>query len=308
MQEKAQALLEALPYIQEFHGEIIVIKLGGKILESEKLLQPVLQDIVLLNLLGMKVVVVHGGGHEISEEMKRMGIKPKFVEGLRVTDETTMEILYEQLAGKLNKQMVLGINKIWFESKQRRKDEHPVGLAIGLTGMDGGLIRARKLIYKTTTSKGKEVEIDLGLVGEVERIDTGLIHSLLKAGKIPVIAPIGVDSEGRSLNLNADTVAAELAVSLKAKKLILLTDVPGVLRDPNNESSLISVLTVDEAQKLIKEGVIKKGMIPKIEACVRAIQGGVERCHILSGLLPHSVLLEILTDRGVGTMIVGGQP
>jgi len=306
MQEKAQALLEALPYIQEFHGEIIVVKLGGKILESEKLLQPVLQDIVLLHLLGMRVVLVHGGGHEISEEMRKMGLKPKFVEGLRVTDEHTMEILYEQLAGKLNKQIVLGINKIWFETRQRRKEEYPVGLAIGVTGMDGALIKAKKLIYKTTTSKGKEVEIDLGLVGEVEKIDTGLIHSLLKAGKIPVIAPIGVDSEGRSLNLNADTVAAELAISLKAKKLILLTDVPGVLRNPNDESSLISVLTVEEAQSLIKEGVIKKGMIPKVEACIKAILGGTERCHILSGLIPHSLLLEILTDKGVGTMIVRG--
>ncbi|MEM1688982.1 MAG: acetylglutamate kinase [Candidatus Hadarchaeales archaeon] len=306
MQEKAQALLEALPYIQEFHGEIIIIKLGGKILESEKLLQHVLQDVVLLHLLGMKIVLVHGGGHEISEEMRKAGIKPKFVEGLRVTDEQTMEILYEQLAGKLNKQIVLGINKIWFETRQRRKEEYPIGLAVGITGMDGALIKAKKLIYKTTTSKGKEIEIDLGLVGEVEKIDTELIRSLLRAGKIPVIAPIGVDSEGRSLNLNADTVAAELAISLKAKKLILLTDVTGVLRNPNDETSLISVLTVEEAQKLIKDGVVKKGMIPKLEACIKAIQGGVERCHILSGLIQHSILLEILTDKGVGTMIVGG--
>jgi len=294
MPERAKIWLEALPYIQRFHGKAIVVKIGGGVLGEEKMLDTLLQDVVLLNLFGMKIVVVHGGGPEISEEMHKLGIKPKFIEGLRVTDEKTMEILHEQLAGKINTQIVLGIN-------------HHGGKAFGVSGMDGTLIRARKLIYKMTTSKGKEVEVDLGLVGEVEKIDPTIIHSLIKGGCIPVITPIGVDAEGRSLNINADTAAAELAGAMHAKKLVLLTDVVGVMRDPNDEKTLISVLTVDEAQKLIQDGVIKKGMIPKVEACLKAIQSGVERCHILKGTMPHVLLLEILTESGVGTMIERGK-
>lgn len=288
-----EALMEARPYIQEFHGKTLVIKIGGRVLQNEKALSSLISDIVLLNLLGMKIVLVHGGGPEISEEMKKMGIKPKFVEGLRVTDEQTMEILYEQLAGKLNKQIVRMINL------------HG-GKAWGATGMDGKLIRARKVIYKRTTSKGEEVEVDLGFVGEVEKVDPSGIHSLIKSGCIPVIAPIGVDSEGHSLNINADTVAAELAIALKAKKLILLTDVRGVLRDPSNSDSLISALSVEEAKQMIEQGIIKKGMLPKIEACIRAIQGGVEKCHIISGTMEHAILVEILSSTGAGTMIVRG--
>jgi len=294
MQDRASALLEALPYIQRFHGKVIVIKIGGSVLGEEKMLDALLQDVVLLNLFGMKTVVVHGGGPEISEEMRKMKIKPKFIEGLRVTDEKTMEILHEQLAGKINTQIVLGIN-------------HHGGKAFGISGMDGSFIRARKLIHKTTTNKGKEVEVDLGLVGEVEKIDPTILHNLIKGGCIPVITPIGVDVEGRSLNINADIAAAELAWAMHAKKLILLTDVVGVMRDPNDEKTLISVLTVDDAQKLIQEGVIKKGMIPKVEACLKAIQGGVERCHILKGTMPHALLLEILTESGIGTMLERGQ-
>lgn len=294
MQDRASVLLEALPYIQRFHGKIIVIKIGGSVLGGEKMLDTLLQDVVLLNLFGMKIVVVHGGGPEISEEMRKLGIKPKFIEGLRVTDERTMEILHEQLAGKINKQIVLGIN-------------HHGGKAFGISGMDGNLIRARKLIHKMTTSKGKEVEVDLGLVGEVEKIDPTIIHNLIKGGCIPVITPIGVDAEGHSLNINADITAAELAGAMHAKKLILLTDVVGVMRDPNDEKTLISVLTVDEARKLIQDGVIKKGMIPKVDACLKAIQSGVERCHILKGTMPHVLLLEILTESGIGTMIERGQ-
>lgn len=294
MKDRASVLLEALPYIQRFHGKVIVIKIGGSVLGEEKMLDTLLQDVVLLNLFGMKVVVVHGGGPEISEEMRKLKIKPKFIEGLRVTDEKTMEILHEQLAGKINKQIVLGIN-------------HHGGKAFGISGMDGNLIRARKLIYKTTTSKGEEVEVDLGLVGEVEKIDPAIIHNLIRGSCIPVITPIGVDAEGRSLNINADTTAAKLAEAMRAKKLILLTDVVGVMRDPNDEKTLISVLTVDEAQKLIQDGVIKKGMIPKVDACLKAIQGGVERCHILKGAMPHALLLEILTESGIGTMLERGQ-
>lgn len=226
MTDRAKVLLEALPFIQQFHDKIIVVKLGGRVISNEEMLNTLLQDIVLLNLFGMKMVVVHGGGPEISEEMRKSGVKPKFIEGLRVTDEKTMEILHEQLAGKINKQIVLGIN-------------HHGGKAFGISGMDGNLIRARKLIYKTTTSKGKEVEIDLGLVGEVEKIDPAIIHNFLKAGCIPVIAPIGIDAEGRSLNINADMVAAELAGAVRAKKLVIITDVMGVMRDPNDEKTLI---------------------------------------------------------------------
>jgi acetylglutamate kinase len=265
------------------------------VLGKEEMLDSILRDIVLLNLFGMKIVVVHGGGPEISEEMRKLGKRPKFIEGLRVTDESTMEILYEQLAGRINKHIVLGIN------------QHG-GKAFGISGMDGSFIRARKLLYKTTTSKGKEVEVDLGLVGEVERIDPTIINNLLKGGCIPAIAPIGIDAEGHSLNINADAVAANLAIALKAKKLILITDVLGVLRDPSDEKSLIPTLTVEEAQNLVQQGVIKKGMIPKIEACLKAVNAGVERAHILKGTLPHVLLLEILTDTGVGTMILKGEP
>jgi acetylglutamate kinase len=294
MQDRALALLEALPYIRQFHGKTIVIKLGGSVLGKEEMLDSLLQDIVLLNFFGMRTVVVHGGGPEISEEMRKLGIKPKFIEGLRVTDEKIMEILHEQLAGKINTQIVLGIN-------------HHGGKAFGISGMDGSFIRAHKLLYKTTTSKGKEVEVDLGLVGEVEKIDPNIINNLLKAGCIPVITPIGIDVEGRSLNINADTVAAELAGAMHAKKLILLTDVIGVMRDPNDEKTLISQLTAEESQKLIQEGVIKKGMIPKVEAGLKAIQAGVERVHILKGAMPHALLLEILTEKGIGTMIERGK-
>ncbi|MDI6884303.1 MAG: acetylglutamate kinase [Hadesarchaea archaeon] len=294
MQDRATVMLEALPYIQEFHGKTILIKLGGGVMEKEKLLDSLLRDIVFLNNVGMKIVIVHGGGPEVSEEMRKLGKKPKFVEGLRVTDEETMEILHEQLAGKLNKEIVLGINK------------HG-GRAVGISGMDGNFIRAHKLLYKTTTSKGREVEVDLGFVGEVEQINPTVINYLVGTGYIPVIAPIGIDGEGHSLNINADIVAAELAAAMHAKKLILLTNVAGVMRDPNDEKTLISVLTVDEAQKLIQEGVVKKGMIPKIEACLKAMQGGVERCHILNGTTPHVILLEILTKGGVGTMIERGR-
>ncbi len=294
MQDRATILLEALPYIQQFHGKTIVIKLGGSVMEKKKLLDAMLRDIVLLSYVGMKIVIVHGGGPEVSEEMRKLGKKPKFVEGLRVTDEETMEILHEQLVGKINKEIVLGISK------------HG-GRAVGISGMDGNLIRAHKLLYKTTTSKGREVEVDLGLVGEVEQINPTVINYLVGTGYIPVIAPIGIDTEGRSLNINADVVAAELAAAMRAKKLILLTDVIGVMRDPKDEKSLISQLTVEEAQKLIQEGIIKKGMIPKIEACLRTVQGGVERAHIISGTAPHVLLLEILTERGIGTMIERGK-
>jgi acetylglutamate kinase len=293
VQDRAKIWLEARPYLQQFHDKVIVVKLGGKVIGNEEILKSILEDVVMLNLFGMRMVVVHGGGPEISDEMRKMGLKPKFIEGLRVTDEKTMEILHEQLAGKINKQIVGEISQL-------------KGNAVGISGMDGNLIRARKLVYKTTTSKGKEVEIDLGLVGEVEKIDPTIINRFIK-DSIPVIAPIGIDAEGRSLNINADMVAAELAGALRAKKLVIITDVVGIMRDTSDEKTLISTITTDEIQTLMQQGVIKKGMIPKVEACLRAMQLGVERCHIINGNTPHVLLLEILTESGVGTMITRGK-
>lgn len=294
MQDRASVLLEALPYIQRFHGKVMVIKLGGSIMESEELLDSMLKDLVLLNYVGIKTVVVHGGGRDITEEMRKLGKEPKFIHGLRVTDEETMEILHEQLAGKINKQIVLGIAK------------HG-GRAVGISGMDGNFIRAKKMVYKHTTRTGREVEVDLGLVGEVEMINPSIIEYLVNSNYVPVIAPVGVDAKGRSLNLNADIVAAELAVAMHANKLILLTDVAGVLKDPKDEKTLIPRLTVDEAEKLIQNGTIKKGMIPKIEACIKAIRMGVERAHIINGNVKHAILLELLTESGIGTMIERGK-
>lgn len=294
MQDRASVWLEALPYLQRFHGKVIIIKLGGAVIGKEEMLDSLLQDVVLLNLFGMKTVVVHGGGPEISGEMRKLGVKPKFIEGLRVTDEKTMEILHEQLAGKINKQLVLGINR------------HG-GKAFGISGMDASFIRAHKLLYKTTTNKGKEVEVDLGFVGEVEKIDPTIVNNLIRGGCIPVVAPIGIDEEGHSLNINADIVAAELAAAMHAKKFILLTDVIGVMKDPKDEKTLISQLTIEEAQKLIQDGTIKKGMLPKVEACIKAVQSNVERAHIINGNAPHALLLEILTESGVGTMLERGQ-
>ncbi len=284
MQERARVLLEALPYIQRFHGKILVIKLGGDLVENRELRDSICQDVVLLNYVGMKPVLVHGGGSEITQEMRKAGKKPKFVGGLRVTDEETMEILYKSLVGKINKELVLGISK------------HG-GRAMGISGIDGGLIQAKKL---------KRGRADLGLVGEVERIDPAIIHYLISTDYIPVITPLGVDAKGRSLNLNADIVAAELAASMRAEKLILLTNVPGVLRKPKDERSLISHLSVKQAKKLIKSGTITEGMIPKVEACIKAVQGGVIRTHIIDGTAPHALLLELLTESGIGTMIERG--
>ena len=289
MQDRATILLEALPYIQQFHGKTIVIKLGGSVMEKKKLLESMLKDVVLLNYVGMKTVLVHGGGPEISREMRKAGIQPEFVGGLRVTDKGTMEILHEQLVGKINKEIVLNISK------------HG-GLAVGISGMDGNFIVAKKMTH-VIAREGEEVEVDLGLVGEIEKINPTVINYLVGHDYVPVIAPVGIDAEGRSLNLNADTVAAEVAGVMHAKKLILLTNVPGVLRDPKDEKTLIPQLTIEEAQKLIQEGVIKKGMIPKVEACIKAVQAGVERAHIISGTTPHALLLEILTESGIGTMI-----
>lgn len=283
MEERASVLLEALPYIQRFYGKTLVIKLGGRLIEEEELKESIYQDLVLLSYVGMKPVVVHGGGSEISKEMKKEGKKPRFVEGLRVTDKETMEILHKSLGGKINKEIVLGLEKYG-------------GLAIGISGIDGGLVQAKKVESR---------EEDLGLVGEVEKINPGVIEYLIDEDYIPVIAPMGADKEGTSLNLNADIVAAELASSLNSEKLIILTDVPGVLEDPDDEDSLISELTVEEARAQIDNEVVTEGMIPKIRACIKGVEGGVSRAHIIDGTASYALLLELLTESGVGTMIMG---
>lgn len=283
MEERASILLEALPYIQRFYGKTLVVKLGGALIEEEEIKDSILQDLVLLNYVGMNPVVVHGGGSEISKEMEKEGKKPEFVEGLRVTDEETMEILHKSLGGKINKDIVLGLEK------------HG-GLAMGVSGIDGNLVEAEKI----------ESEEDLGFVGEVKTINPEIIEYLLKEDYIPVIAPMGADKEGNSLNLNADAVAAELAASLNSEKMILLTDVSGVLENPEDEDSLISELSLEEAQSLIEEGNITEGMIPKVEACIESVKSGVSRTHIIGGKSPHALLLELLTESGIGTMIERG--
>ncbi len=283
MEERTSLLLEALPYIQEFHGKVLVIKLGGALLEEEEIRDSIYRDIVLLNYVGMKPVVVHGGGSEISREMRKEGKKPEFVEGLRVTDEETIEILHKSLGGKINKEIVLGLKK------------HGAS-ALGISGIDGGLIEAEKIEQE----KG-----ELGFVGEIKSMNPEIIEYLLDEDYIPVIAPIGVE-RGTSLNLNADTVSSELAISLSAEKLILMTDVPGILEDPEREDSLISKLTLEETQDIIEEKAVVEGMIPKVKACLKCVSEGVNRAHIINGKTPHTLLLELLTDSGIGTMIERG--
>lgn len=283
MKDRASVLLEALPYIQRFYGKVLVTKISGSLIEDEKIRNSIYQDLVLLNFVGMKPVVVHGGGSEISREMEKEGKKPEFIEGLRVTDEETIEILHKSLGGKINKEIVLGLEKNG-------------GLALGISGIDGNLVQAKKI----------ESEEELGFVGEVEKINPEIIEYLIDKNYIPVIAPMGADREGNSLNLNADIVAAELASSLNAEKLILLTTVAGVLKDPNDEDSLISKLSLKEAEEIVKKENVTKGMIPKIRACIECVESGVNRAHIIDGTTPHTLLLELLTESGIGTMIEKG--
>ncbi len=276
----AETLVEALPYIRQLYGKTVVVKFGGNVSADKLKLDNVAKDIVLLRLVGMKPVVVHGGGDEISRFMKRMCKEPVFVDGLRVTDDETMELVEMVLVGRVNKSIVCAI-------------ELQGGRSVGLSGKDGRLILARVRDPK------------LGRVGVVESLNTSAVTSLSDAGFIPVIAPVGMDLEGRSLNINADTLAGELAISLKAEKYMVLTDVMGVLRDAGDPSSLISSLSLEEARKLVESGAVAGGMMPKIESCIRALESGVRRAHILNGDTPHSLVLELLTERGIGTMING---
>jgi acetylglutamate kinase len=278
--EISKTLIEALPYIQKLYGRTIVVKFGGNVSSNPQNLENVAKDIVLLKLVGMEPVVIHGGGEEISRFMGKVNKKAEFVDGLRVTDEETMEIVEMVLVGKVNKLIVSAL-------------ERQGGKSVGLSGKDGKLIIARIKDPK------------LGRVGIVEEVNSKVVDDLSKAGFIPVIAPVGMDREGKSLNINADTLAGELAVKLGAEKLVLLTDVMGILRDPSDPSTLISSLKLEEAETLVEQGVITGGMLPKLESCLRAVERGVERGHILNGNIPHSLVLELLTDKGIGTMING---
>ncbi|MDF2955353.1 acetylglutamate kinase [Candidatus Alkanophaga liquidiphilum] len=284
---REKILIEALPYIREFYGSTMVIKLGGHALVDEATMEDVIKDVVLLRFVGINPVVVHGGGPEITRLMERLGKQPKFVAGLRVTDDETMEIVRMVLVGSVNERIVSLISK------------HG-GKGIGLSGNDGRLIIAEKL--RRVRRGDVEEEVDLGWVGEIKAINPEVIKMVVTHGYIPVVSPIAVDEQGNSLNVNADTTAGEIAAALKAKKLIILTDVPGLLRDPRDLSTLISEISRDEARRLIKGGVVESGMLPKLEACVKAASVGVV-CHIIDGRKPHSLLLELFTDAGVGTML-----
>lgn len=277
---KAKTLIEALPYIKEFNGKTVVIKYGGSAMVDESIKQSVIEDVVLMKLVGFKPVIVHGGGKEISAMLNKVGIESKFHNGLRVTDEDTVEVVEMVLAGKVNKSVVQLIQN------------HDIG-AVGITGKDG----------KTLKVKKKEVEgADIGYVGEITSVDTKLIESLLDNDFVPVIAPIGTDGEGKTYNINADYAASAIAGALNAEKLIFLTDVEGVLRDVDDKESLISKISIDEVDIYKAEGIITGGMIPKVECCVEGLHQGVKNVHILDGRVEHCMLLEIFTKSGVGTM------
>ena len=278
--ERAEVLTQALPYIKKYNGKIVVVKYGGNAMINEQLKKQVMEDIALLSLIGIKIVLVHGGGPEISEMMNKVGKKAEFVNGLRVTDSETMDIAQMVLAGKVNKNLV---NLLGTKG----------GKAIGISGMDGHLIEAKM--------KNEQ----LGYVGEITKINIEPINDLLEKGYIPVVSTIGCDSEGNSYNINGDTAAAYIAGALHAERLIMMTDIAGLLRDVNDPTSLISEITVSEAKKLYKEGIISGGMIPKVDCCIEAIVEGVKKVIIMDGRVPHSILVEILTDEGAGTMVVG---
>ena len=279
-------LIEALPYIKKFHDKKILIKYGGHAMVDDEAKSSTARDTVLLKYVGMKPLIVHGGGPEISRSMDKLGKESEFIKGLRVTDEETMEIIEMVLVGKISTEIV---------SELIRHD----GDAISLSGKDSSLIFAHK---KGASQIDGEV-VDLGLVGEVDQVNVKLLEMFLDNDYIPVISPVGIAEDGTSLNLNADTAAGEVASAVNAEKLIILTDVPGVLRDPSDPSSLIQKIRISEVPELIEEGVITGGMIPKIETCVKAIENGVTSCHIIDGRKKHSLLLEIFTTDGIGTMI-----
>lgn len=284
VRRRVDVLLEALPYIQEFRGRSVVIKYGGAAMERADLKAPFALDVILLHLVGIHPVVVHGGGPQIGALMKRLGKEPRFVGGMRVTDEETIDIVEMVLVGRINKEIVGLIN-------------HHGGRAVGLSGKDGNLLRARRRLHRLPGGE----EVDIGLVGEVEAVDPAPIRLLEDNGFIPVIAPLGYGRNGETYNINADLVAGEIAAALGAQKLIHLTDVPGI---QDTDGRLLSTLGRKEAERLVHDGVIDGGMLPKVESALRALQGGTAKAHIIDGRVPHAILLELFTREGVGTEIV----
>ena len=278
--QRAEVLTQALPYIRLYNGKIIVIKYGGNAMIDEQLKQQVMEDIVLLWLIGVKIVLVHGGGPEINDLMNKLGKKPQFVDGLRVTDKETVDIVQMVLAGKVNKTLV---NLL----------EMKGGKAMGISGMDGCLIEAKPKNEK------------LGFVGEITKVNIEPVTDLLEKGYIPVISTIGCDKEGNTYNINGDTAAAYIAGAMNAEKLFMMTDIDGILRDKDDPSTIIPHLTVSEAKQLYTEGIVSGGMIPKVDCCIEAIHKGVKNVTIMDGRVPHSILMELLTDEGAGTMVVG---
>ena len=282
--DKAEVLIEALPYIQRFNRKIIVVKYGGSAMVDEELKKRVIEDVTLLKLVGFKPIIVHGGGTEISKWVGKVGMEPKFINGLRVTDAETMEVA-EMVLGKVNKSLVQHVEELGVR-------------AIGISGKDGGLLKVEKKY-----SDGK----DIGFVGEVKEVNAQILYDLLEKDFLPIVCPIGLDDEFQTYNINADDAACAIARAMKAEKLAFLTDIEGVYKDPEDPSSLISELWVEEAEKLMAEGYIGGGMLPKLQNCIDAIENGVSRVHILDGRIPHCLLLEIFTNRGIGTAILNGE-
>ena len=281
---KAQVLIEALPYIQRFNRKIIVVKYGGSAMVDEDLKKQVIEDVTLLKLVGFKPIIVHGGGKEISKWVGKVGMEPQFINGLRVTDADTMEVA-EMVLGKVNKSLVQHVEELGVR-------------AIGISGKDGGLLRVDKKL------SGGE---DIGFVGEVKKVNADILYDLLEKDFLPIVCPVGMDDEFNTYNINADDAACAIARAVKAEKLAFLTDIEGVYKDPEDPKTLISELRVDEAQKLMADGYIGGGMLPKLQNCIDAIENGVSRVHILDGRIPHCLLLEIFTNRGIGTAILNGE-
>lgn len=280
--QRAEVLIEALPYIQKYYDKIVIVKYGGNAMINPELKRAVMGDLVLLSLIGVKVVLVHGGGPEITEMLNKIGKKSEFVDGLRVTDKETADVVQMVLAGKINKSLVNLLQSLG-------------GKAMGLSGADGGLISA------------KQLDVKLGYVGEITSVNVQPVLDLLEKGYIPVISTVGCDAEGNVYNINADTAAARIAGVLKAESLINMTDTVGLLEDASDESTLISKIFVSEAQRLVNQGLLSGGMIPKVNCCIEAIRRGVKKVFIIDGRVPHSILIETLTDEGMGTMFVSGE-
>ena len=286
---RANVLIEALPYIQKFDGATIVVKYGGHAMVDEGLKQDFALDIILMKYVGLNPIVVHGGGPQIGDFLKKLAIESEFVDGMRITDKQTMDVVEMVLVGKVNKEIVTFINRNG-------------GRAVGLSGKDGQLITARKMQYLKRKGENQPPEIiDIGMVGEITSVDNQVLESLIKSEFIPVVAPVGTDKEGGTYNINADFVAGRIAASLGARKLILLSDTKGVL---DHKGELISTLTIEEGGRLISDGTIRGGMIPKVTCCLEALGSGVKKAHIIDGRVPHAILLEVFTKVGVGTEIV----